>query len=63
MKGVDIYIIVDPDTTSKNQSPNYVSVHDVKFWKEWISEGGILLLLANDKPNCEFTHFNQLAKT
>lgn len=62
LKGVDIYIIVDPDTTRENPAPNYVSENDVSFLKKWVSKGGILVLLANDGPNCEFTHFNQLAK-
>ena len=62
LKGVDVYIIVDPDTTSENPSPNYVTENDVNFLKKWVSDGGVLLLLANDGPNCEFTHFNHLAK-
>ncbi len=57
----DIYIIVDPDTTSENPSPNYISGPDIKVIKKWVKKGGVLLLMANDKPNCEFTHFNQLA--
>ena len=62
MKGIDVYIIVDPDTTSENPAPNYVNAADVKFLKNWVSKGGVLLLMSNDGPNCEFTHFNQLAK-
>jgi hypothetical protein len=27
------------------------------------SGGGVFVMLANDKPNCEFTHSNQLAET
>jgi unsaturated rhamnogalacturonyl hydrolase len=62
MKGIDIYIIVDPDTTKENPTPNYVNANDVKFLKKWVSKGGVLLLLANDGPNCEFTNFNKLAE-
>jgi unsaturated rhamnogalacturonyl hydrolase len=62
MKGIDVYIIVDPDTTKENPTPNYVDANDVKFLKKWVSKGGVLLLMANDGPNCEFTHFNQLAE-
>ena len=62
LKGVDVYIIVDPDTTKENPNPNYVDARDVKFLKKWVSKGGVLLLMANDGPNCEFTHFNQLAE-
>lgn len=58
---VDIYIIVDPDTTSENPSPNYIMPDDIKAIKEWVNKGGVLAILANDAPNCEFTHLNQLA--
>ena len=62
LKGVDVYIIVDPDTTTESKNPNYIQAKDIKFLKKWVSDGGVLLLMANDRPNCEFTHYNQLAK-
>jgi hypothetical protein len=62
LKGINVYIIVDPDTIKENPTPNYVDASDVKFLKKWVSKGGVLLLLANDGPNCEFTNFNQLAE-
>ncbi len=62
MKGIDIFIIVDPDTTKENPTPNYIEPGDIKFLKKWVNKGGVLLLMANDGPNCEFTHFNQLAE-
>lgn len=62
MMGVDIYIIVDPDTTKENPTPNYIESGDIKYLEEWVSKGGVLLLMANDGPNCEFTHFNELAE-
>lgn len=62
MKGVNVYIIVDPDTTKENPTPNYVNANDIKFLKKWVSKGGVLMLMANDGPNCEFTHFNKLAE-
>ncbi len=57
----DIYIIVDPDTTTENPSPNYILPEEVKVISDWVRKGGVLLLMANDAPNCEFTHFNRLA--
>jgi unsaturated rhamnogalacturonyl hydrolase len=62
LKGIDVYIIVDPDTTKENPKPNYIQPADIKFLKKWVSQGGVLLLMGNDGPNCEFTHFNQLAQ-
>ena len=61
LKTIDVYIIVDPDTTTESKSPNYILPDDVKAIKKWIKKGGVLAILANDAPNCEFTHLNQLA--
>jgi hypothetical protein len=57
----DIYIIVDPDTTSENPIPNYIEPKDADIIEEWVKGGGVLVILANDAPNCEFTHLNQLS--
>jgi unsaturated rhamnogalacturonyl hydrolase len=57
---INIYIIVDPDTTSENPSPNYISPDDVACIEKWVNSGGVLAVLANDVPNCEFTHLNKL---
>ncbi len=62
LSGLDIYIIVDPDTISENPNPNYILNEDILAICEWVKRGGILLILANDRPNCEFTHLNQLGK-
>lgn len=58
---VNIYIIVDPDTTTESKSPNYIMPEEAKAIEIWVRNGGVLALLGNDAPNCEFTHFNQLA--
>jgi unsaturated rhamnogalacturonyl hydrolase len=58
---VNVYIIVDPDTTTESKSPNYVMPAEIKIIEQWVKNGGVLALLSNDAPNCEFTHFNQLA--
>ncbi len=62
MKAIDIYIIVDPDTTTESKSPNYIMSDDIRAIKKWVKKGGVLAVLANDAPNCEFTHLNQLMK-
>ena len=61
LSAIDIYIIVDPDTTTENPSPNYIMPDDINAIKEWVNKGGVLAILANDAPNCEFTHLNRLA--
>jgi unsaturated rhamnogalacturonyl hydrolase len=62
LANLDVYIIVDPDTTTESKAPNYIQPADIKAIKSWVKKGGVLVLLANDAPNCEFTHLNQLAE-
>jgi hypothetical protein len=57
---IDVYIIVDPDTTSETTYPNYISTADIKAIVSWVKKGGVLAVLANDAPNCEFTNLNKL---
>lgn len=63
LKEAGIYIIVDPDTEAETKSPNYLNASAVDNIKNWTEQGGVLVLLANDSLNAEFTHFNQLAET
>ncbi|TFG44594.1 MAG: DUF4350 domain-containing protein [Bacteroidia bacterium] len=62
LKTIEVYIIVDPDTTTESKSPNYIMPDDIKTIKKWVKKGGVLVVLANDAPNCEFTHLNRLMK-
>lgn len=57
---INVYIIVDPDTTTENPSPNYLLPEDINAIKKWVNDGGVLAVLSNDAPNCEFTHLNKL---
>ncbi|NMC37963.1 MAG: DUF4350 domain-containing protein [Bacteroidales bacterium] len=60
LRKLDVYIIVDPDTTTESLSPNYILPDDIKTIKKWVKKGGVLAILANDAPNCEFTNLNKL---
>jgi unsaturated rhamnogalacturonyl hydrolase len=60
LKKINVYIIVDPDTTTESKPPNYILPEDIKVIRKWVKKGGVLAILANDAPNCEFTHMNQL---
>lgn len=62
LKGVNVYIIVDPDTKKESPNPNYISAADGQAVAAWVRAGGTLVLLANDTANCEIKHFNTLAK-
>lgn len=61
LKGVDVYIIVDPDTPKETPKPNYVTENDINAIASWVEAGGTLVLMANDTSNCEHHHFNRLA--
>ena len=61
LKGVDVYIIVDPDTPKETAKPNYIAETDINAIANWVQSGGTLVLMANDTANAEYRHFNQLA--
>ena len=61
LKGASVYIIVDPDTEKETANPQFITADAQKNIAAWVKKGGTLLLMANDKDNAEFTHFNQLA--
>ncbi len=62
LAGSDVYIIVDPDNVKDNPTPNYVEAAHVKAIADWVKQGGVLLLMANDSANCDLMHFNRLAQ-
>ncbi len=61
LKHASIYMIVDPDTPQETDSPNYISQRDIDAITRWVKEGGVLMLMGNDKGNAEFEHLNDLA--
>jgi unsaturated rhamnogalacturonyl hydrolase len=56
-----VYIIVDPDNEKESPAPHYPADADIAAIENWVKAGGVLVLMANDSANCEFTHFNRLA--
>ena len=63
LKGSNIYIIVDPDTEKETADPNFMTAEHAKQVSEWVKAGGVLVLLLNDKGNCELTKFNVLPES
>jgi unsaturated rhamnogalacturonyl hydrolase len=61
LKGAQIYIIVSPDIPVKNPHPHYMQPEDARQVAEWVKQGGVLLLMANDPANGEIEHLDQLA--
>jgi lysophospholipase L1-like esterase len=56
-----VYVIVDPDTPLETEHPNYLEQPAIDAIEKWVKNGGVLLLMGNDKGNAEFEHFNHLA--
>jgi unsaturated rhamnogalacturonyl hydrolase len=61
LKGADVYIIVDPDTEKETSKPNYIDETSAKNIADWVKEGGVLILMTNDKGNADLEHTNILA--
>lgn len=59
---MDVYIIVDPDTPAETAEPHTMDSASVTTIVRWVENGGVLVLLGNDRGNAEFTHWNTLAE-
>jgi unsaturated rhamnogalacturonyl hydrolase len=62
LKNVDVYIMVDPDSTNDSPTPNYIMPKDIEAIDKFVRLGGVLVILANDSLTCEFTHLNRLSR-
>jgi unsaturated rhamnogalacturonyl hydrolase len=61
LQGINLLIIVDPDTPAETPEPKYIEDAEIEALGKWVNDGGRLVLLGNDKGHAEFTHFNRLA--
>jgi unsaturated rhamnogalacturonyl hydrolase len=62
LKGVSVYLLVDPDFPKENKSPNYIEKKHVDALVRFVNGGGALILMANDSNNVEFKNFNVLSE-
>lgn len=62
LKNASVYIIVDPDTEKETEKPNFIGPEHISVITQWVKNGGVLLLMANDASNTELNHLNKLAK-
>ena len=61
LKPAQFYIIVSPDIPVKNPHPHYLQTEDATQVAQWVKQGGVLILMANDPANGEIDHLDQLA--
>jgi unsaturated rhamnogalacturonyl hydrolase len=59
---LDVYIIVDPDTPAETAEPHMMDPASITAIVRWVEDGGVLVLLGNDRGNAEFAHWNRLAE-
>lgn len=62
LKNVSLYVIVDPDIPAENPTPNYMQDLTISEITKWVDQGGVLVLMLNDKGNCDFEHINKLSE-
>lgn len=62
LKNASIYFLIDPDWPKENKSPNYIQPNHINALVNYVKNGGVLVLMANDSNNVEFKHFNELAE-
>jgi unsaturated rhamnogalacturonyl hydrolase len=60
LKNAHVYIIVDPDTRQESVNPQFMDHAAVMAIVDWVKQGGVLLVLANDSKNCELDSLNLL---
>jgi unsaturated rhamnogalacturonyl hydrolase len=61
LKGANIYIIVDPDTEKETAKPHFMDKSSAEAIADWVKDGGVLILMANDAGNAELKNFNLLS--
>lgn len=62
LKDADIYFIIDPDWPKENKTPHYIDDNHIESIYNWVKDGGVLMLFANDSNNVEFKNYNRLAE-
>jgi len=62
LKKAQIFVMASPDIPAKNPNPNYMDKASGDAIEAWVKDGGVLVLMQNDKTNSEFDHFNTMSE-
>jgi unsaturated rhamnogalacturonyl hydrolase len=62
LKHASIYFLIDPDWPKENKTPNYIEQKHIDALYDYVKNGGVLVMMANDSNNVEFKHYNELAE-
>lgn len=61
LKNAAIYFLIDPDWPKENKTPQYIEAQHIDALYNYVKNGGVLVMLANDTNNVEFVNYNKLA--
>ncbi|MFN8289897.1 MAG: glycoside hydrolase family 88 protein [Chitinophagaceae bacterium] len=61
LKGASVYFLIDPDWPKENKTPHYIEQKHIDALYNYVKNGGVLVMMANDSNNVEFMHYNELA--
>jgi unsaturated rhamnogalacturonyl hydrolase len=62
LQHASVYFLIDPDWPKENKTPNYIEQQHIDALYDYVKKGGVLVMMANDSNNVEFTHYNKLAE-
>ena len=62
LKNASVYFLIDPDWPKENKHPNYIEPPHIEALYNYVKNGGVLVMMANDSNNVEFTNYNKLAE-
>ncbi|MEO6611921.1 MAG: glycoside hydrolase family 88 protein [Chitinophagaceae bacterium] len=62
LRHASIYFLIDPDWPKENKTPNYIEQKHIDALYNYVKNGGVLVMMANDSNNVEFTNYNKLAE-
>lgn len=62
LKNASVYIIVDPDTPKETADPKFMDERSASVVADWVKQGGVLAVFANDLGNCDLEHTNILVR-
>jgi unsaturated rhamnogalacturonyl hydrolase len=62
LKYASIYFLIDPDWPKENKTPNYIEQKHIDALYNYVKNGGVLVMMANDSNNVEFKNYNKLAE-
>jgi unsaturated rhamnogalacturonyl hydrolase len=62
LKHASVYFLIDPDWPKENKTPNYIEQQHIDALYNYVKNGGVLVMMANDSNNVEFKNYNKLAE-